>query len=412
MAELTGSSPAAGRWRATAVVLAVILAGAAYWLAPALLGRKVQALVVSRGELIQTVVASGRVETPARIEIGSQITGEVAAVPVAEGQTVKAGQTLVALEDSDEKAAFDQARAAVAQAEAKLRQVGELQRPAAEQTLAQARATLANARAQFERTRDLNAKGFSGKSQLDDAQRALDVAESQVRAAQLQVEAAQPRGTETALAQTALDQARASGRLAQAKLAHTVIKAPLDGTLIARSVERGDVVQPGKTLMVMSAAGRTLLTVQIDERNLRHLKLGQRALAAADAYPGQRFAAELAYINPGIDAQRGSVQVKLAVADPPAYLRQDMTVSVDIEVARHADALSVAIEAVHDVATAPWVMTVEAGRARRRPVRLGIRGDSRVEVLEGLRDGDLVLPAGGAAPAEGDRVRASVAASR
>jgi len=173
------------------------------------------------------------------------------------------------------------------------------------------------------------------------------------------------------------------------------------------------VVQPGKTLMVLSAAGRTLMTVQIDEKNLRHLRLGQRALAAADAYPGQRFAAELVYINPGIDAQRGSVQVKLAVAEPPAFLRQDMTVSVDIEVARHAGALAIAGEVVHDAAGAtPWVMVVQDGRARRRAVRLGIRGDSRVEVLEGLREGELVLAAGALALADGARVRVSPAAAR
>ena len=402
-----------GNWRGPALALAAILAVAGYLLTPVLLGKKVAVFAVSRGELIQTVVASGRVETPARVEIGSQITGEVAAVPVAEGQTVKAGQSLIVLEDSDERAAYDQARATVAQAEAKLRQVSELQRPSAEQALAQAQATRANARAQHERSRDLAARGFVGKAQLDDAQRALDVAESQVRTAQLQLEAAQPGGSDTALARTALDQARASERVALAKLGHTVMKAPLDGTLIARSVERGDVVQPGKTLMVLSVAGRTLLTVQIDEKNLRHLKPGQRAFAAADAYPGQRFPAELVYINPGIDAQRGSVQVKLAVAEPPAFLRQDMTVSVDIEVARHAGALSVTTEAVHDAASAaPWVMLVTDGRARRRAVRLGIRGDSRVEVAEGLAEGDLVLPASGVQVAEGARVRAGVAAAR
>ena len=74
--------------------------------------------------------------------------------------------------------------------------------------------------------------------------------------------------------------------------------------------------------------------LQIDERNLGKLALGQKALASADAYPDQRFAAVVSYINPGVDITRASVEVKLTVADPPDYLRQDMTVSVDIEVAR------------------------------------------------------------------------------
>ena len=104
--------------------------------------------------------------------------------------------------------------------------------------------------------------------------------------------------------------------------------------LIARNVERGTVVQPGKALLVLAPAGDTQLVLQIDENNLGLVALGQKALASADAFPDKTFAAEVTYINPGIDITRASVEVKLTVAEPPDYLRQDMTVSVDIEVAR------------------------------------------------------------------------------
>jgi HlyD family secretion protein len=158
--------------------------------------------------------------------------------------------------------------------------------------------------------------------------------------------------------------------------------------------------------MVLSPAGPTQLVVQIDEKNLRYLSLGQRALGSADAYPGRRFPAELVYINPGVDATRGSVAVKLNVPSPPDYLRQDMTVSVDIEVARLPHALSLVPEAIRDSASAaPWVMLVAEGRALKRRVKLGVRGDSRVEILDGLAEGDTVLRATGNTVAEGARVR-------
>ena len=173
----------------------------------------------------------------------------------------------------------------------------------------------------------------------------------------------------------------------------------------------GDVVQPGKLLMTLSPAGLTQLVVQIDEKNLRLLALGQQALASADAYPQQRFAAELAYINPGVNAQTGAVEVKLDVASPPPILRQDMTVSVDIEVARRAVALVVPVAAMHDAeGAAPWVLRVESGRALRRPVRLGLRGGGVCEVLDGVRAGDLLLPLA-TALADGDHVRVRGAAA-
>jgi HlyD family secretion protein len=148
--------------------------------------------------------------------------------------------------------------------------------------------------------------------------------------------------------------------------------------------------------------------VQIDEKNLRLLALGQKALGSADAYPQQRFEAALAYINPGVNAQTGAVEVKLDVPAAPAELKQDMTVSVDIEVARRQNTLLVSAQSVHDAdGAAPWVLRVEEGRALRRQVRLGLCSGGFMEVLEGLQEGDMVIPA--TAPlVPGARVRVRV----
>jgi HlyD family secretion protein len=134
-------------------------------------------------------------------------------------------------------------------------------------------------------------------------------------------------------------------------------------------------------------------------------------LGSADAYPKERFNAELFYINPGIDAQRGSVEVKLRVPDPPAYLRQDMTVSVDIEVGRRANTTVVPAEAVNDAnGNAAWVMKVDGHRLVRVPVKLGLKGEGHVEVLSGVAPGDLVAVTAGTALTPGKRVRATIVA--
>jgi HlyD family secretion protein len=133
--------------------------------------------------------------------------------------------------------------------------------------------------------------------------------------------------------------------------------------------------------------------LQIDERNLGKIAVGQHALASADAFPNQRFDAVVSYINPGIDITRASVEVKLMVPAPPDYLRQDMTVSVDIESARREQALVVPVRDVYDMLSgAPWIMGVRDGRATKRPVTLGIRGNSDVEILGGVAEGDLAIP--------------------
>ena len=389
------------------IVLVAVIAYASRGL---LMGKAVETFVAERGSVVQTVVASGNVTTPGRQSVGAEITGHVARIPVAEGQTVKRGQVLIALDDKDERAAADMARAAVQQAEAKLRQLRDVALPLADQGLRQAKANALQSRQQFERTKALQARGFVGQAQLDDAQRNLDVAESQLRAAQLQAETSAPGGSDYVLAKTALDQAKANLQVNQAKLGHTVIHAPVDGTLIARSVEVGDIVQPGKELMKLAPTGEAQIVVQIDEKNLARLAVGQKALGMADAYPSRQFAAEVVYINPAVDPQRGSVMVKLKVPQPPDYLRQDMTVSVDIEVGRRAEALTVPPQVVHDLTGAePWVMVIRDGQAARQPVRLGLRGNARVEVLDGIAAGEALITATDGTVSVGQRVRATPA---
>ncbi|MEO3715100.1 efflux RND transporter periplasmic adaptor subunit [Roseateles flavus] len=344
-------------------------------------------------DLVRTVVASARVQAPHRVELGAQLTGTVRQVRVEEGQSVEAGQLLLSLESSEAQANWQAAELAVQQAEARLRQLLEVQAPAAREAERQAQANLAQIRAQHARQADLFRQGFIGQAALDEASRALQVAEAQARAATLQRQSGDPQGADLALARSTLAQARASALAAQARLEYMSLKAPVAGVIVNRSVEPGQVVQAGKVLLLLAPGGASELVAQIDERNLGLLQAGQPALASADAYAEQRFEAKVSEISPGVDAQRGSVEVKLTVPKPPAYLRQDMTVSVEIEVARHLQALSLPMEAVlQPESTQPWVWVLDADdRLQRRELRLGLRAGGLVEVLQGLKAGERVL---------------------
>lgn len=344
------------------------------------------------GNLVQTVVASGHVETPYRVEIGSQITGTVSDVLVEEGQSVKRGQPLITIEATEASAALVQATGSLSEAEARLRQIEDLTLPSAREALKQAQATLVNAQAIYDRAASLFKNGFETRATLDDAQKALDIARTQVATAQLQVYTNSPGGSARVVAETQLAQARANLDVAKARLSYTTIIAPRDGTLITRNVERGTVVQAGKALLVLAPSGEIQLVLQIDEKNMNMIRLGETALASADAFPDQTFPATVTYINPSVDITRASVEVKLTATQPPSYLIQDMTVSVDIEVARRNDTMILPTRAVHDLTSAPWVMKVENGKTVREPVKTGIRAAGSVEILSGVALGDSIVP--------------------
>lgn len=401
--------PSASTWWKLGIGALFVLVVLAYLLRNIVLGTPTPVYAASSAELIQTVVASGRVIPSQRVTVALQGTGRVLRVAVIEGQTVVRGQLLIELDNSDALATQAQARAAVAQAQARVRQLRELGQPQAAQALLQAQATAVQAQKALARNRDLVAQGFISQTALDEAQRTMDIANSQVSSARALAHSNTPSGSDAALAQAALAQAVAGQQLANVKLAQGQVLAPSDGVLISRDVEAGDIVQPGKALMVLAASGQTQLLIQIDEKNLSKIALGQPALASADAFADERFAATVAYINPGVDATRGSVEVKLNVAQPPAYLRQDMTVSVDIETARRSAAVVISTSALEDGASdKPWVLVVRDKRAVKQFVTLGLRGDTRVEVLSGITAGEGVVPKSKTGVKAGQRVRSEV----
>lgn len=394
------------KWLVAAAVLALVAAIAASL--SYLRGDAVPVELVQRADLLETVVASGHVESPYRVEIASQIIGTVISVAVREGETVRQGQKLIVLAADELLNAVAQAQATVAQADANVRQISELTLPQALEAQRSAQASLLSAQQVFGRTSTLMAKGFVTRAYFDEVTRNRDVALTQVGIAAAQIRSARSGGSGLAAATAALAQARAGAAAARSRLGYTTISAPRDGILISRSVERGMVVTPGLTLMLLSPGGDMQIVLQIDERNLSRISIGQTARVSADAYPRQHFIATVSFINPGIDIARASATVKLTVPNPPAYLRQNMTVSVDIETARRAQVLSLPGSAVHDALTAaPWVLVVEDGRTVRRPVRLGLQGDQRIEILGGLTPGAQVIPATSDV-VPGARVRATV----
>jgi HlyD family secretion protein len=397
--------------RSVLVVAAVgilVAAGlAAWWLrAP-----RVAALTLQTAPLVQTLQFSARVATASRVDVGSTLTGRVLQVAVAEGAQVKQGELLLRLESDELRAALLQAQASERQAAARLAGLRSTGRSSAQAALAQTDSVLIAAQSELQRTRDLVAKGFLSPARLDEVQRSVAVAQAQQAGAQAQRAANADQGTETQQAQAQLALASAATAAARARLDQAVLSVPADAKVLARQVEPGQIVQPGRALLTLALTGAPQLIAQADERFLEQLQVGQSAMVVADAFPGQRFAARVLSIAPLVDAQRGAVEVKFSLPQPaPAFLREDMSLSVEVETARRDAALAVPASALRgEPGAARNVVWIErGGRVEQRAVRLGLRTLEAAEVLEGLAAGDTVLI--GNAPPPGQRVHADVTA--
>jgi HlyD family secretion protein len=375
----------------------------------------VPALAVQERTLVRTLIFSARVASASRVELGSTLTGRVEQVLVREGASVTPGELLLRLESDELRAALGQARASERQAAARLAGLKSSGRSAVQAGVAQADSVLQAARADLQRTQELVARGFLSEARLDETKRAVAVAEAQRDNARAQAQANADQGTDVAQALAQLALAQAAVAAAQAKLAQAAIVAPSEARVLLRSVEPGQIVQPGRALLTLALASPMELVGQVDERYLEQLRVGQTARVRADAYPQQAFAAQVRSIAPVVDAQRGAVEVKLSLPQAaPTFLREDMTLSVEVETGRRESALVVPMDAFEGEreSGAATLRVVRDGRVESRSVRLGMTTLDAAEVVEGLAAGDMVLL--GPAPAAGARVRpdAAAAASR
>ena len=379
----------AARYKILLMIVLLLAVGFAlfrWWQGPVLPSYTLQAM-----PLVQNVVATGRVATVSRAQVGSEISGVVLQRLVQEGDQVQPGDLLVVLKS-------DELLAQVRQAELALTELASSRRPQAAAELASAKAQLEQASREAARRRNAEA-GILSREEVEKAVEAERVARNNYETARLKASALAPGQVEEATLREQL-------AVAQAQLAKTRIRAAVAGTVLTRDVEPGDLVQPGQTLFTIALTGNTEIRVPLDERNLPQLALQQNATVISDAYPDQSFPARINFIAPSIDPQRGTVEVRLTVDPVPNFLRQDMTVSVNVETAKRERALAIPNDALSSIkGDKAVVLVVRDGKIQRQPITLGLRGLAMSEVKSGLSEGDQVLADAEFSLEDGTRVR-------
>jgi HlyD family secretion protein len=366
-------------------------------------------------EVVELVVASGRLRAVRQSDLGAEVSSTVEEVLVVEGDRAAAGQTLAVLRQADVRERVEQARLAV---ETARRELARIRAGPMEEEIRRARAEVARAESarvlaerDFERARLLLARELIAKAEMDRAQSAVETARAaeQVAGATLEVLLNLPRPEEVRVAEARLREAQAALRVAERDMAKRLIRAPFGGLVVRRRVEPGQSVVAGQALFILADMSRTELRVETDENNLARLAVRQPATVVAPAYRNEPFAAVLRQIGPEVDPQRGVVELRLDPAALPDWARPDMTVDVSIEVARIPAALTVPVTSLVERDGKTFVALVVDGRVRLEAVRVVGRNPEWAAV-EGLAAEARVIRRA-AEVADGQRVRAREAPS-
>ncbi|WP_241758974.1 efflux RND transporter periplasmic adaptor subunit [Pyxidicoccus parkwayensis] len=328
------------------------------------------------GEQQTELSAAGYVDSRRRSVIAPQIPGRLMDVTVEEGEPVKEGQVIARLDDQD-------ARNVLSRAEAEVR--------AAQARLAAARAQAENAQRTTERTENLAKQGVIPHSELLDVETAGSAAREELNAAHAELGVA--------------IRAREGARL---QLAHTVVRAPFDGTVARKLADEGAVLAPA-ALAGTNLGGIVELVdldaldveAEVSEQQLSHIQEGQPALIFLDAFPDRAFLASVTTVRPAIDRSKATATVMVRFQSVPkgalpdmgakvAFLREPLPPDA-LDPKSRAPRVPSSAVVQDDGHSAVWV--VRDGRLVKQPVRLGQRVGEEVALVEGPPAGTQVVVA-------------------
>jgi HlyD family secretion protein len=426
-ASVSDSSPSP--WAKTFIVAGVgvlVLAGIAA-LAYRLFGAGAPEVDVVRataeGGNIGGVVltATGYIIPHHKIEANSKVTGRVAWIGVEKGDKVKEGQVLVRLEDQEFRAQYDQARGAADSARAQLEQLQHGSRPEeiqqTEHNLSEARATAANDKINLDRTKTLFEQGVVSKQALDDASAKYEASQQRVHSLEQSHTLARigPRTEEIARAKGAVTQAEGQASYAKSQLDATVIRAPITGTILERSVEKGELLTgqfASAARPVFSLANLEDIQADLDiaQDDFAKLTPHQKAVVTVDAFPDLKWDGVIAEVSPEANRQKATIEVKVQILNPDSHLRPEMNTTVHFIAEENKSAGSqsagafVPASGLRDVDGKKFVFIAFNGKAMKREVKI-LSQRSGGALVSGLNGGESVITTAPENLKDGDKIK-------
>ncbi|MFN4032259.1 MAG: efflux RND transporter periplasmic adaptor subunit, partial [Fimbriimonadales bacterium] len=247
----------------------------------------------------------------------------------------------------------------------------------------------------------------ASRAQVEVAQQALQEARAQYQQAQAALEQArsnlrQIRLREADIAAAKAQRARADAQLANAKvqLDSTTITAPLSGVVIARFVEQGTIVPPGaslfsqgNTLLQIADTSRMYVEVSVDEADIGSVRIGQPVDIRVDAFRRERFKGKVSRIDPQAVLEQNVtvIKVRVEIEKPDSRLKPGMNATCEFLVARKNDVVAVPNEAVNESPQGASVEVIVNGQPQRREVKVGVQGNTKTEIIDGLQPGEIVV---------------------
>lgn len=355
----------------------------------------VRTAVAVRSELKSTISTNGKVEPQVNFEAHAPFAGIIKALYVHEGEKVSTGRLLLAMDDTDAKARLATALAALRSAQAAygsvLRGGSQEERLSLQGELTKAQMDRDQAQRDLDALRKLQLTGAASASEVSAAEQRLATDNASIQVLQARRTQRYDAG-DIARAKSAFEDAQAGYTAAMEVVNQANVQAPFAGTVYSLPVSRSEYVQQGDRLLQMADLTKMQVRAYFDEPEIGKLQVGQPIVIEWDARPGHLWHGHISRVPSTIITYgtRNVGEVLVTIDDADETLLPSTNVRVTVTVANEANALNVPREALHAERGQSYVYRVVNGVARRTLVRVGNLNLTQVEILEGLKEGDVV----------------------
>jgi membrane fusion protein, multidrug efflux system len=342
----------------------------------------VKTALVEERPVERFVEVVGSLKADQEVVVSSEAKGVVEELPVDLGSVVRRGQLLARLAQRESKLRVDQAQAALEQARARVGLRAGTSRLEADQNseVRQAKASLDEARLRYERAKTLIKNGDISRERFDEA-------EIQYRSAEARYQASQ----DSFHNQTALVEQRAAElQLARKQLQDTVIVAPIDGTVSARHVTRGEYIKAETRIVTLVKSNPLRLQAVVPEVAVASVRVKLPVTLIVDAYPGRTFKGEISRVSPSLDEKARTLTVEATIENSAGTLKPGLFATVQLRIAKQSPAVMVPSRALLAFAGLTKLFVIQDGKVVERVVKTGLKDGDFVEILEGAKVGERV----------------------
>ncbi|MEN1760177.1 efflux RND transporter periplasmic adaptor subunit [Anoxynatronum sibiricum] len=377
------------KWTA-ALVLVMLIGLSLFFLLPDRTPAPPELLGMEATPFVQVLSATGRMVPARQVQLQAQVAGRLMSLEGAEGDEVSDGQVLAVLDDGDARQRVAESRANLALAQSRTRSLSELAAPVTREELEQLSLNREQLVRTLERQEALYSQGALPLEPLEETRNSLEILDSRIRSTEISLAAQEAGGAEAAEAAATVAQARSSLETLERELAKYNLQAPFNGVVLERLVEPGEWVQPGSPLLILAADEGYYAEVELDERVMGLVAVGQPARLWPEAYPSREVTARVASIAPRVDAATGTVRIQLALEDQADYLIQDLTIQAEIQVRELSEALLLPV-AFRWEENPLRVLVLEDGMVKERPITAEAVSAHQWLILDGLSVGDQII---------------------